>query len=248
MLQQHPQKLSLTSISGAVTLRYQAYEMIKRSILAMDIYSGAAEIRLEEKQIARDLGVSRTPVREAMTLLEQEGLVRSVPRRGLFVARKTKHELIEMITVWAALEGMAAHLAATRAEDSDLAELGSFFDAFPSSHSADRLDDYADANIAFHQAIIRLGGCNLMVEMTANLFVHVRAIRTLSIHQEGRIDRSVREHASIIAALRARDADRAATLVRDHALGLADHVNAHWALPELDWDESRPATGLCLKP
>lgn len=223
---------NLAFVGGGATLRHQAYEMIKRSILAMDIYNGSTEIRLEENHIARELGVSRTPVREAMSLLEQEGLVRSIPRRGLFVVRKTKRELIEMITVWAALEGTAAYLAATRATDAELADLGEMFDTFTLSGLANRLDDYADANIAFHQAIIRLGGCQLMVEMSANLFVHVRAIRSTSIRQDGRPDRSMREHAAIIAALQARAAERAAILVRDHALGLASHVEAHWSLPE----------------
>ncbi|MDR7038467.1 DNA-binding GntR family transcriptional regulator [Methylobacterium sp. BE186] len=223
---------NLAFVGRGATLRHQAYEMIKRSILAMDIYNSATEIRLDENHIARELGISRTPVREAMSLLEQEGLVRSIPRRGLFVVRKTKRELIEMITVWAALEGTAAYLAASRASDAELAELAEMFATFTLSGLTNRLDDYTDANIAFHQAIIRLGNCQLMVEMSANLFVHVRAIRSTSIRQDGRPDRSMREHAAIIAALQARAAERAAILVRDHALGLAGHVEAHWTVPK----------------
>ncbi|WP_132253567.1 GntR family transcriptional regulator [Methylobacterium segetis] len=223
---------NLAFVGRGATLRHQAYEMIKRSILAMDIYNSATEIRLDENHIARELGISRTPVREAMSLLEQEGLVRSIPRRGLFVVRKTKRELIEMITVWAALEGTAAYLAASRASDAELAELAEMFASFTLSGLTNRLDDYTDANIAFHQAIIRLGNCQLMVEMSANLFVHVRAIRSTSIRQDGRPDRSMREHAAIIAALQARAAERAAILVRDHALGLAGHVEAHWTVPK----------------
>jgi DNA-binding GntR family transcriptional regulator len=71
-----------------------------------------------------------------------------------------------------------------------------------------------------------------MAEMAGDLFVHVRAIRTRAIHQADRAERSLREHAAIITALRARDAERAAILVRDHALGLATHVEEHWAFPE----------------
>jgi DNA-binding GntR family transcriptional regulator len=232
VLQTRGSTLSIAPIGQAATLRNQAYAMIKRSILAMDLYDGSPRIRLEENQIARDLGVSRTPIREALTLLEQEGLVCSVPRRGVFVARKTKRELIEMITVWAALEGTAAHLAANRADAADLAALSGMFEDFTPASLPDRLNDYAQANIAFHQAIVRLGGCTLMVEMTANLFLHVRAIRTVSIHQGSRAGRSMSEHAAIVAALQGRDAERAAILVRDHALGLAAHVEAHWSLPE----------------
>ena len=76
----------------------------------MDIYRSRDDIRLDERKLAQDFGISRTPVREAMAQLESEGFVRSVPRRGIYVVRKTKREVIEMITAWAALESMAARL------------------------------------------------------------------------------------------------------------------------------------------
>src|ERR1700733_5537955 len=80
----------------------QAYIALKSAIAAMDVYRGRAEIRLDERRLAQDFGVSRTPVREAMAQLEREGFVRSVPRRGVYVVRKSKREVIELITVWAA--------------------------------------------------------------------------------------------------------------------------------------------------
>ena len=83
---------------------------LKNVIVAMDIYRSRDDIRLDERQLAQDFGISRTPVREAMAQLEREGFVRSVPRRGIYVVRKTKREVIEMITAWAALESMAARL------------------------------------------------------------------------------------------------------------------------------------------
>ena len=82
----------------------------------MDIYRSRADIRLDERQLAQDFGISRTPVREAMAQLEREGFVRSVPRRGIYVVRKTKREVIEMITAWAALESMAARLITEKRE------------------------------------------------------------------------------------------------------------------------------------
>jgi DNA-binding GntR family transcriptional regulator len=232
VLQPPETSLGLASIGQTVSLREQAYDSIKRSILAMDLYDGSAQVRLHEHQIAQDLGISRTPVREALTLLEREGFVCTVPRRGLFVTRKTKREIVEMITVWAALEGLAAHAAARHARDADLRELGKAFQDFDRSTLPDRFNAYEEADLDFHQTIIRLGGCGLMVEMTANLFIHIRALRSTFLHRPGRIEDSMREHAGIIAALQARDADQAAILVRDHALGLVAHVEAHWAWPE----------------
>ena len=89
----------------------------------MDVYRSRADIRLDERRLALDFGISRTPVREAMAQLEREGFVRSVPRRGIYVVRKTKREVIEMITAWAALESMAARLITENASDEEIASL-----------------------------------------------------------------------------------------------------------------------------
>ena len=87
----------------------------------MDVYHSHVDIRLDERRLARDFGISRTPVREAMAQLEREGFVRAVPRRGIYVVRKTKIEVIEMITAWAALESMAARLITENASDDEIA-------------------------------------------------------------------------------------------------------------------------------
>src|SRR5271169_5125219 len=213
------------------TFRDLAYAALKRAITAMDIYDHPEEIRLDERRLSEGLGVSRTPIREAMTLLEQEGFVRTLPRRGIYVVRKTKREIVEMITVWAALESMAARLVALNAADDDIAELRRLMDAFhdgpDGQDGGERLEEYSDANIAFHQAIIRMSGCALLAEMTENLFIHMRAIRKVTIHQDNRAARSIVDHMAIIEALERRDAETAARLAREHTLGLAAHVEKH---------------------
>ena len=107
--------LDVPRLDTSTSFRKEAYAALKRAITAMDIYDHPQEIRLDERRLSDGLGVSRTPIREAMTLLEQEGFVRTRPRRGIFVVRKSKREIVEMITVMAALESMAARLAAERA-------------------------------------------------------------------------------------------------------------------------------------
>jgi DNA-binding GntR family transcriptional regulator len=209
----------------------EAYAALKRAICAMDIYDHAHEIRLDERRLSEGLGVSRTPIREAMTLLEQEGFVRTRPRRGIFVVRKTKREIVEMITVMAALESMAARLAAERASDTDIARLRGLMDDFRCGpNGADqggRLAEYSGANIAFHQALIKMSGCALLAEMTENLFIHMRAIRKITIHQDNRAARSITDHFRIIEALEGRDPELAERLAREHTLGLAAHVEQH---------------------
>ncbi len=220
MLQHPDPTLRVASLERATSLRDLAYDAIRQSITATDPCAAPGEIWLDERRIARarDLGISRTPVREALMLLEREGFVRQVPRRGTPVIRKTKREILDIIAVWAALEGAAAASAARTASDAQLAALGEQFQGLTAADLADQLQDYAQANLAFHHTIIQLGGCGLMAEMAAEMFVHVRAVRTRAIHQADRAERSMREHAWIIAALRTRNAERAAILVRDHAL------------------------------
>ena len=220
-------KLRVAPLVTNFSLQSLAYDAIKKAITEMDIYGHSGEIRLDERQLSNDLGVSRTPIRGAMTVLEQEGFVRTVPRRGIFVVRKTKREIVEMITVWAALESMAARLAASRVTPDDLAALRRMFTEFETEAPSEHVDEYSEANIAFHQAIIRLGGCQLVVDMTANLFLHMQAIRTSTIRQRDRATKSIREHMAIIEALERRDAETAERLVRDHNLDLAAHVEKY---------------------
>ena len=219
--------LDIPRLDTSTTFRKEAYAALKRAITAMDIYDHPQEIRLDERRLSEGLGVSRTPIREAMTLLEQEGFVRTRPRRGIFVVRKTKREIVEIITVMAALESMAAKLAAERATPADIAELHGLMDDFRNGNSSERLAEYSDANIAFHQAIIKMSCCGLLTEMTENLFIHMRAIRKITIHQDDRAARSIVDHMRIIEALECREPDLAERLAREHTLGLAAHVEAH---------------------
>jgi DNA-binding GntR family transcriptional regulator len=220
-------KLKVQPLDTTVSFRNMAYKTLKQAITEMDIYSHPEEIRLDERRISQDLAISRTPVREAITILEQEGFVRSSPRRGIFVVKKTKAEILEMIAVWAALESMSARLATERASDNELAELKTMFSEFETENPADHLSEYSAANIAFHQTIIRLGGSRLIRDMTENLFMHMRAIRKVTIGQDNRAERSIVDHLNIIDALVARDAERAERLVREHTFGLYAHVEKH---------------------
>src|SRR5256885_1691995 len=223
--------LDVPRLDTSTSFAKEAYAALKRAITAMDIYDHAGELRLDERRLSQDLGVSRTPIREAMTLLEQEGFVRTRPRRGIYVVKKTKREIVEIITIMAALESMAARLAAEHASDAEIAELRRLMDEFrcgaSGANDGARLDEYSDANVAFHQAIIRMSGCALLAEMTKNLFIHMRAIRKITIHQENRAARSITDHMRIIEALERRDAEFAERLAREHTLGLAAHVEQH---------------------
>ena len=219
-------RLALAPLKS-VSLRDQAYVKLKDAIANTDIYSQRQTLRLDERELMQALGVSRTPIREALSILEQEGFVRTVPRRGIFIIRKSKREIIEMIQMWAALESMSARLATLRAPDTEIGKLRHLFDEFRNSPPAEHIDEYSDANIAFHQMIIRLGGSQLIEDVTKNLFIHVRAIRKATISQDNRAARSIIDHLKIIEALERRDTELAERLTRQHTLDLAAHVERY---------------------
>ena len=216
-------RVAVAPLEDTSTFADRAYAALKDVILALDIYDRPGQVRLDERRLASDLGISRTPVREAMAQLEREGFVRSVPRRGIYVVRKTKREVIEMILVWAAIESLAARFAASRASESELRKLRELFTEFEENPAA-HIGEYSQANMEFHKAIIRMGGCALMSELTDSLFIHMRAVRAVTMRQDNRAERSIIDHLNIIAALEKRDADLAERLVREHTLGLAAHV------------------------
>lgn len=218
-------KLSVAPLEDTSTFKNRAYAALKEVIVSLNIYDQTTEVRLDERQLAQSLGVSRTPVREAMAQLEREGFVHSVPRRGIYVVRKTKREVIEMIQVWAALESLAARLITLHATDEEISQLRRMFASFDDGAPHAKLDEYSEINIQFHQTIIAMGGNGILVNLAENLFTHMRMIRRKTIGEEDRADRSIQDHLAIIQALEARDTGAAEVLVRNHALGLADHVS-----------------------
>ncbi len=219
-----PRRVGVDPITPPASFKNKAYAALKDVIVSMDVYRSRSDIRLDERRLALEFGISRTPVREAMAQLERDGFVRSVPRRGVYVVRKTRREVIEMITAWAALESMAARLITQGAGDEEIAGLRRMFATFEGGEVAAKLDEYSEVNIEFHQAIIRMSRNRVLIDLAENLFTHMRMIRRKTIGEQDRADRSIRDHMHIIEALEARDTARAEALVRAHALGLADHV------------------------
>jgi DNA-binding GntR family transcriptional regulator len=220
--------LVLERFAPEQTFKTKVYAALKQAIVNMDIYSSPDPAWLDERQLSERLGVSRTPVREAIAMLEQEGFVKSMPRRGIMVLKKSKREVIEMIQAWAALESMAARLAAESASNAEIAKLRKLFQGFNESHKpADYLSEYSDANIRFHQTLVKLSGSAALQEFTSNIFMHVRGIRQITIGRDDRVTRSMDDHLSIIEALEKRDVVAAEQLSRDHTLGLAQYVEEH---------------------
>ena len=222
--------IELRPVEESFALKDRIFRELRAAVLRVDVYADRGEHRLDERQIADQLGVSRTPVREALQRLEHEGIVVSLPRRGTFVARKTKQEIIETITAWAALESMAARLATLHGSDAEIRRLREMFAEFAEGEVKAHIDEYSDTNLRFHQAILRMGKSRVLDRLADNLLLHMRSIRKHTIGERDRAERSIIDHMHIIEALEARDTERAERLVRQHSLDLASHVEAH-----VDW-------------
>jgi DNA-binding GntR family transcriptional regulator len=218
-------ELSLTSLVKEPNFRTRVYDALKQAIIDMDVYSSAEPRWIDERQISEKLGISRTPIREALSALEREGFVASVPRKGTMVVRKTKGEIVEMIEAWAALESMAARLITLRASDEEIAQLRKLFIAFNEKHKpSEHLSEYSQANINFHQSVIRLSGSKTLVSMTDDLLLHIRGIRQVTMNRAFRSDQTIYDHLAIIDALERRETELAERLSREHTLVLARYI------------------------
>ena len=114
------QTANFAPVSERFILRDHIYDVIRDAILKMNIYDENTDLRLDERRMAEQLRISRTPIREALARLDQDGFVEILPRKGVYIRRKTLDEILEMIIVWAALESMAARLATECASERDL--------------------------------------------------------------------------------------------------------------------------------
>ena len=218
----------LQPVTANFSLKEHIYGVLRTAIMDMDIYNEDVDLRLDERTLADQLGISRTPIREALARLEQEGFVEIQPRKGVYVKPKTLEEVLEMVVVWAALESMAARLVTEVASDNEIKSLR----ALGVSHSADsgRADiaEYSEANIRFHQRILELSGCDLLKVTADGLLQHMYAVRRRAMTEADRVDQSVVDHMAIIEAIESREGDLSAKLVREHTMKLHDHIRKTW--------------------
>jgi DNA-binding GntR family transcriptional regulator len=211
-------------------------------ILREAIFSG--ELRpgqtLGEENIARQLGISRTPVREALVLLRGEGLVETPPNRPAAVRSFSAHDLREMHSLRAVLEGYAARTAAPNLTDRQVGELERSVERYAAMMDNDAmLRELVTENFTFHNTIIDAAGSerlDSMIRQTTAMPLIYRSYMTYS--RENR-DSALQDHRKILAALRDRDPERAESLMKAHVLWARDVALAH--LPLID-EASEPAT------
>ena len=203
------QKINPSNLS----LVNQAYKELKRVILEHQIPLGG---KLNEAEFAAALGVSRTPVREAVNRLEKEGLVEILPQRGAFVVRCSEKDISELFLIRENLEGLAARLAAERINDENLINLESCIQGFSEPFTEKQIQRYAGEDFRFHQTIVMLSDSQRLIKLISTLYDHIRIFRLTTIGLSDRMKVSLEEHRLIIEAFRLKDGEASDQKVRQH--------------------------------
>mgnify|MGYP006266549209 CR=1 FL=1 len=177
---------------------------------------------VDEQKLAEDLGVSRTPFREAIRILASEGLLRIEPRRGCYVTQLTEKDLDDIFPIMAMLEGRCAFEAAQRATDKDIHSLEALHGKLEKHAQAKNIDEYYETNRKIHIAIQNLAGNEWLSRMLQDMRKILNLSRHRSLHGKGRIAESCAEHLSVFAALKARDPLAAEVMMKTHIMRQRD--------------------------
>lgn len=175
-------------------------------------------MHLDEMTLAERFGVSRTPIRDALTQLATAGLLERRPRRGVVVAAFSFDKLLEMFEVMAELEGLAARLAARRHKEADAIEIRQCHEACRAAAEANARDDYYYGNERFHRAIQQASYSDFLLEQCVLLGRRLKPYRRMQLDARNRIAGSFEEHERIVGAIVARDPEAAHALMRSHVL------------------------------
>jgi DNA-binding GntR family transcriptional regulator len=205
-------------------LHQLAVDRLRDLIVQGDLSPGE---RLNERLLCERLGISRTPLREAIKLLATEGLVRLLPNRGAQVAPLEARRLAETLHVMGAMEALAGELACRHASAAAIAEIRLLHDEMLRQYAARDLAGYFHCNQAIHLKIVEAGGNAVLASTYRQLNANVLRARYMANLSQERWDAAMREHEAIMAALEARDAQKVTRLLREHlALKLAAVLTA----------------------
>ena len=194
-------------------LRERVYQALKEMIIIQEIPPGE---KLDEDSLARQLGVSRTPVRESLCRLENEGIVKIIPRRGAFIVRHSKESINEILSVREVLEGLSAREAVSHITDATLEVLESLSEKFSESNVRVLSKEYLQADVKFHKTIIEQSKNEWLISLMNILNDHIQMLRLRTVTLQGRPEHSLSEHRKILGALKARDPLLAESLMREH--------------------------------
>lgn len=203
-------------------LRDVVFNTLREAILKGDLLPGE---RLMEIALANQLGVSRTPIREAIRMLEQEGLAITIPRKGAIVAGMSQKEMEEVLEIREALEQLSAQVACDKIDESQLAELSDAQKNFEETLQTGDLKRIAQADIEFHNIIYRATCNKRLIMMLEGLREQVYRYRVEYLKDASNYEEVLKEHEAIYEALAKRDKESVTMMTRKHIQGQAKAVN-----------------------
>lgn len=206
-------KLVPIKLNNIKPLREIVFESLREAIINGILKPGE---RLMELQIAEQMGVSRTPVREAIRKLELEGFVVMVPRKGAYVSSISVKDIVDIFEVRAALESLAAGLAAERITEEELDELERALFEISDAGSRGSIDMIAAKDAGFHEILFQSSRNKRLVTMITHLHENIQRFRTTSLSVPGRTKHAVEEHKNIVDAIGERNVELAQALAREH--------------------------------
>jgi DNA-binding GntR family transcriptional regulator len=201
-----------------------AVELIRAAILQGRLPPGH---RLKEGELASELGISRTPIREALFVLQAEGLVESAPNRGAAVRAYELDELRDMYDLRAVLEGHAARRAAPRLHEAGIEELRASCDRFAAVAEEGDLTAIVSENMFFHEMIHEAAGSTLLTGMVRQTIALPLVYRSFVWYSTEQITASLHYHRQLVGAIERRDAERAEMIMKEHVLEALDMLVAH---------------------
>ena len=213
--------MKIKAIQNPRNLKEVVYQRLKESILHGKLSPGA---KLPETRIAQQLGVSRTPLREAINRLEQDGFVENIPRRGSFVRQVSLREILQDLEIREVLEGLAIREAAHCATPQMIASMKACFRNFTPRRVEKSLRDYAQQNVRFHHFIIEASQNPKLITLIRNLYDHMDLVRLHTMVLPGRATKSLAEHRKLIRLIENRQGDLAEKVLRAHIRGLRNAV------------------------
>lgn len=194
-------------------VRDVVYEKIKEAILTERYKPGD---HLVEREIASQFNISTTPLKEAIGLLKQEGLVITRPRVGTFVSNDIMNSLEEINLVRAALEGVAARLAATKITEDEIQQLRDVIKEMEVYTKKQDIEKIIDLNAHFHKLIMTFAKNNYVSKQIEAIHSYDRHFRRIALSQAGELNHALKEHKQIFEKIAARDLDKAEEAIRNH--------------------------------
>lgn len=196
-----------------------ATEVIREAIMDGRLEPGR---RLKEEELARELGISRTPVREALLILQTEGLLEASPNRGATVRTYDVKDLGDLYMLRAALEGVAARLAAERVTTRDIHRLTRSCDRFDQVAESGSLKDLVRENLVFHDAILEIAGNERIAQLVRGVTELPLVYKSYLWYSPSQKVVSAHYHRQIVNALAARDPERAESVMKQHVFEARD--------------------------